>query len=209
MARKRGFDMNYEVLSCDGDFNAQFIKKVIVDRYNIANIPCEWFLMNAIFHYNMYFDASLADILMKFVSIYYPDFVWMYKNLGDSQKIVDNEIFFNGNYYYSMASYDVEDSVELNDFERKMRERAMYFGSIIRDFAVRYLGYSIINHEDKTVLTSNTEDERISVLMESGYQVNRSERLECVREEKRRSVDYDFVVTTIPFAMMPKSSLCL
>lgn len=209
--------MNYEVFSCDGDFNEQYIYKLMVDKFNTTNIPSEWYLMNAIYNYNMLIDGSLAEKFMKFASTYYPDFQWMNKNLGDAQKIVDFEIFFNSRHYYKMYSCGIVDgallvdgtSLELTDYERKLLNRALYFGNIVKDFAIRYLGYSIINHDQKTILTSVTDDERISKLASEGYAIEFNDRVDYVVRNEKKKYYGEFVVTTIPFAILPKSTMAL
>lgn len=209
--------MYYEVFSCDGDFNEQYIYQLMVDKFSTTNIPSEWYLMNAIYYYNMLIDGSLAEKFMKFVSTYYPDFQWMNKKLGDVQKIVDFEIFFNSRHYYKMYSCGIVDgallvdgtSLELTDYERKLLNRALYFGNIVKDFAIRYLGYSIINHEQKTILTSVTDDERISRLVSEGYAMEVNDRVDYVVRNEKKKYYGEFVVTTIPFAMLPKSTMAL
>lgn len=208
--------MNYEVFSCDGDFNSQYINNIIVDKFSTTNIPCEWFLMNAFYYHDMAIDASLAEKFMKFVSKYYPDFEWMNKRVGDPQKIVDFEVFFNSRHYYKIYACGVVDgalltegNLELTDYERKLQNRALYFGNIVRNFAIRYLGYSVVNHDEKRIATNIVDDERVSSLVSEGYAIDYHERLDYVVKNDRKKYYGDFVVTTIPFTILPKSTLAL
>lgn len=85
-------------------------------------------------------------------------------------KSLRNLIFYYNNYYAKVFGYGIKTFCSKKQVEEF--EKAMTFGAILRDFMIKSMGYSIINHDKKEVITSNNEDERLADCLEGGYSLD-------------------------------------
>ncbi|MCI8670981.1 MAG: hypothetical protein HFI36_02950 [Bacilli bacterium] len=210
--------MNYSFIASDGDIEMNTVRNFIKNSYNTENIPLEWMLLTAFYKWEIVKNSELSSVFIEFVKTFYPDYYKFFGNGLDSSKMVSQMCFFVNNWFLKMYAYGMTGDIVLEDGsvlkstprEQEQRNRAIDFGAIVYDFLVRYLGYVIVNKDNKTILSVNDDtDGRILPLLNDGYDLYKTQGLDYIRTSDNPLARREFVAVTENKAVLPKSNMCL
>ncbi len=126
------------------------------------NVPYYWTFMRCLADYEVKVNPDLALDLIKFASLYYSNFKWSGANRASYLDVVTSTAFLHHNDFVKVYGTGIPES--------RFIEQSKMFGRICTEFAIRYLSYTYVNHEDKMVVTPLHEED-LKEFVEKGYRI--------------------------------------
>lgn len=196
---------NYTIIANDNDVSMDLMREHIKEDCKSGNIPVDWFLLRCLYDWDMPHDMKLANVFGNFVKDLYPDFEL--SNTCDLATAVKRELFLTNATFIKMYGFGFasglvvvdengnESILEPNPREKKLWNRALYFGEIIREFMIKVQGYSVVDHDSKSILTSKDISE-LSFLefLAKGYSFEERSALAYVNTSDNPFAKKEFVV---------------
>ncbi len=210
---------NYTIIANDCDISMELMREHILESCKTKNIPANWFLLSCLYEWDMPRDTRLADVFGHFVKDLYPDFELA--NDCDLASAVKREMFLANTVFIKMYGFGFasglvvvdengnESILQPNPREKKLWDRALYFGEIVTEFMIKVQGYSVINHDDKTITTTKDISE-LSFLeyLGRGYKFQERSALAYVNTSDNPLAKKEFIVVE-PTTILDKSPFSL
>ena len=160
---------NYRVIA--GESNIELIEEYFGKDKN--TFPWEWFFILCLQNVELDMNADLAHRFVIFVKEFYPEFKWINFDVTSWVKTVQMEAKFCGMAFSNMTEHHSPNSIAL--------PHAREFGSIVREFLIRYRSYTFIREEDKTIFTAiDKAHDVFSGYLSDGYRLELLDKLNWV-----------------------------
>lgn len=156
---------DYKVIAGESDIS-------IVEEYfgnGKQSFPWEWFFIFCLQNVELNIEG-IAYKFIIFVKEYYPHFKWIEFDSSSWLNTVKTEAKFCGMAFSNMTEHHSPNSIAL--------PHAREFGSIVREFLVRYRSYTFINKKDKTIFTAiNGAESSFSGYLAEGYRIQQIDKV--------------------------------
>lgn len=143
-----------------------------IGRISNTRIPHEWYFLSLFTKQEVKKNRKIAQMLVRFVLEFYPDYSWNFFNGNDflATAVVECELcyyFFLQKYYYQIP------------VKEEFIGKAMKFGDIVTDFLIRYQNFSLIKCSGQNIIITSRGDchKKFEKLLMNGYMIQRKAKI--------------------------------
>lgn len=152
---------DYDIYPGLSEISIKIVKERLLELAG-DNVPYYWFFMSCIGDYEINVNSDVALDIIKFATLYYPNFKWLGAERDSYLNVVTSAVFLHRNDFMKVYGTGIPIS--------RFIEQSKMFGRICTEFAIRYLGYTYVNHKEKVVMTS-LDEETLKELKDKGYSI--------------------------------------